>query len=102
MDLATASRVSAGRGELAISIPPRTSAPSSRRVTGSGSSTDTLPAAGGARGAAAGEGEEGGRQAAPRARGGKASRAEQGGRIGDQDPLHVRLEHRVEEGLEPA
>jgi hypothetical protein len=45
MDLATASRVSAGRGELAISIPPRTSAPSSSRVTVSGSSTDTLPAA---------------------------------------------------------
>jgi hypothetical protein len=45
MARATASLVWPGSGELAISIPPRTSAPSSILAAVSGSSTDSLPAA---------------------------------------------------------
>ena len=45
MARATASRVLPGSAEPAISIPPRTSAPSSILATVSGSSTDRLPAA---------------------------------------------------------
>ena len=95
IDLATACRVSTGSGEFAISIAPRVSAPSSSRVAVSGSSTVIVPAC-----AAAVSAVHDHRVRVLLIELGVAGQAKHRGPVDDQDALHIRLQHTVEERLE--
>ena len=92
----TACRVGTGSSELAISNAPRVSAPSSSRVTVSGSSTRTCRLRQPHRSA------RDGREGIALVEFGVAGQAEHGGAVDQQDPLHIGLQDTVEERVDAA